>query len=272
MILAAVKAGAVMMRTRISCISLNISVSPRQVSGRYADGCNGILTCRTASLGSLRFDERLPLYGWQEDLDFCAGLRRSGRIVKTNRVWGVHLGTKRGKGSEIRLGYSQIANPAYIVSKGNMSAAFAFRLATCNFIANLVKSIRSENHVDRRGRLVGNLIGMFHLMTGRLAPEHILKLNEFRRGVSSKQNKTKAFGRPGGASNGSAARLRADCPSGNTPTSATTRGGARMSWSRDRHRIRTMFDAATSAWCKSNSREITAIASVLKLTRAKRPL
>ena len=166
----------------------------RQVSGRYADGCNGILTCRTASLGLLRFDERLPLYGWQEDLDFCAGLRRSGRVVKTNRVWGVHLGTKRGKGSEVQLGYSQIANPAYIVRKGNMSVAFAFRLAACNFIANLVKSMRSENYIDRRGRLLGNLIGMFHLMIGRLAPEQILKLNEFGRGVSSKQNKTKAFG------------------------------------------------------------------------------
>ena len=53
----------------------------------------------------------------------------AGRIVRTNLVWGVHLGTKRGKGSEVRLGYSQIVNPAYIVSKGNMSFAYAFRLA-----------------------------------------------------------------------------------------------------------------------------------------------
>ena len=127
----------------------------RETRGRYADGCNGIVACRTASLGLLRFDERLPLYGWQEDRDFCAGLRRSGRIVKTNLIWGVHLGTKRGKGSEVGLGYSQIANPPYIVSKGNMSVAFAFRLATCNFIANLLKSIRSEKYVDRRGRLPG---------------------------------------------------------------------------------------------------------------------
>src|SRR5271154_1584256 len=102
----------------------------REIRGRYADGCNGIIACRAASLGSLRFDERLPLYGWQEDLDFCAALRRSGRIVKTNDVWGVHLGIKRGKGSDLRLGYAQIINPAYIVRKGNMSFAHAFRLAT----------------------------------------------------------------------------------------------------------------------------------------------
>lgn len=144
----------------------------REIRGTY--GCN--MAFRTASIGSLRFDERLPLYGWQEDLDFCGALRRSGRIVWTNLIWGVHLGTKRGKGSELRLGYSQIINPAYIVSKGNMSTAYAFQLAARNFVANLAKSIRPESYVDRRGRLRGNLIGIFHLMTGRLTPEYILKL------------------------------------------------------------------------------------------------
>ena len=148
----------------------------REITGKYADGCNGIIACRTASLGSLRFDERLPLYGWQEDLDFCVALRRLGRIVRTNLVWGVHLGAKRGKGSDVQLGYSQIVNPAYIVGKGNMSFAYAFHLAMRNFLANLVKSIRPESYIDRRGRLRGNLIGLFHLMTGRLTPEYILKL------------------------------------------------------------------------------------------------
>ncbi len=148
----------------------------RETRGRYADGCNGIVACRTASLGLLRFDERLPLYGWQEDLDFCAALRRTGRIVKTNDVWGVHLGIKRGKGSDLRLGYAQIINPAYIVRKGNMSFAHAFRLATGNFLANLVRSIRPESYIDRRVRLRGNLIGLFHLVTGRLTPEYILKM------------------------------------------------------------------------------------------------
>jgi hypothetical protein len=49
-----------------------------------------------------------------------------------------------------------------------MSVVYAFRLTMGNLLANLVKSIRPESHVDRRGRLLGNLIGMFHLMTGRL--------------------------------------------------------------------------------------------------------
>ena len=45
--------------------------STREIRGTY--GCN--MAFRTASIGSLRFDERLPLYGWQEDLDFCGALR-----------------------------------------------------------------------------------------------------------------------------------------------------------------------------------------------------
>ena len=142
------------------------------IAGSY--GCN--MAFRSASIGSVRFDERLPLYGWQEDLDFCGALRGAGWIVRTNFVWGVHLGTKRGKGSDLRLGYSQIINPAYIVSKGNMSRIYAFRLAAKNIIANLVKSVRPESYVDRRGRLLGNLIGIFHLMTGRLTPEYILNM------------------------------------------------------------------------------------------------
>jgi GT2 family glycosyltransferase len=142
------------------------------IGGTY--GCN--MAFRTASIGSVRFDERLPLYGWQEDLDFSGALRDTGRIVKTNLVWGVHLGTKHGKGSGVRLGYSQIVNPAYIVCKGNMSFAYGFRLVARNLFANLVKSVRPESYVDRRGRLRGNLIGLFHLMTGRLTPEYILKI------------------------------------------------------------------------------------------------
>ena len=152
----------------------NMAPVMREIIGFH--GSNGIIAFRTAGIGSVRFDERLPLYGWQEDLDFCSALSRTGRLVRTNLVWGVHLGTKRGKGSEVRLGYSQIVNPAYIVRKGNMSLAYALRLAARNFFANFVKSMRPESYIDRRGRLRGNLIGLFHLLTGRLTPEYILKL------------------------------------------------------------------------------------------------
>jgi GT2 family glycosyltransferase len=153
----------------------------QEIKGKYADGCNGIIAFRSAGLGELRFDERLALYGWQEDLDFCGALLRRGRIVRANQVWGVHLGAKSGKGSEIRLGYSQIVNPAYIACKGNMSFGYAVRLPTRNFIANLIRSFWPEPYINRRARLRGNLIGIFHLTTGRLTPEYILRMKEYRK-------------------------------------------------------------------------------------------
>jgi GT2 family glycosyltransferase len=148
----------------------------REISGPHAQGYNGIIAFRTSHLGLLRFDERLALYGWLEDLDFCAALSRAGKIVTTNMAWGIHLGSKSGKGSDVRLGYSQIVNPAYIVRKGNMSPLDALRLVTKNLLANLTKSISPESYIDRRGRLRGNLIGISHLLVGRLTPEDVIKI------------------------------------------------------------------------------------------------
>ena len=97
-------------------------------------------------------------------------------MVGSNLLWGVHLGTKRGKGGEVRLGYSQVINPAYIAQKGNMAPSYALRLIVKNIIANLIKSLTPETYIDRRGRLRGNLIGLMHLMKGRLTPEYVLEL------------------------------------------------------------------------------------------------
>jgi hypothetical protein len=64
-----------------------------------------------------RFDERLPLYGWLEDVDFGGQLAGIGRIDKLTAARGVHLGIKQGRQSAVRLGYSQIANPTYLSRK-----------------------------------------------------------------------------------------------------------------------------------------------------------
>jgi GT2 family glycosyltransferase len=146
--------------------------SIRDVPATY--GCN--MAFRASKISDLKFDERLPLYGWQEDVDFSAQLRRRGRVVATNRLWGVHLGTKKGKISGVRFGYSQVINPLFIVKKGNMSRRRALRLICKNIAANVVKSVFPERYVDRWGRLKGNLIGLLHAATGKLDPMYALKL------------------------------------------------------------------------------------------------
>jgi glycosyltransferase involved in cell wall biosynthesis len=139
-----------------------------------AYGCN--MAFRSKCLNEIRFDERLPLYGWQEDVDFSAQTRAAGRIIWTDALWGVHLGTKTGKTSGRRFGYSQVINPFYVVSKGNMSLPRASRLVLNNILANLRGCIFHEPHIDRRGRLCGNLRGLAHLAIGRVDPTYILRL------------------------------------------------------------------------------------------------
>jgi len=139
-----------------------------------AYGCN--MSVRTLAIGNIRFDERLVLYGWQEDIDFTSQLRRHGRIVCLGALRGVHLGVKTGRVNGIRLGYSQIANPLYLLRKGTVPASFACNLMCRNLAANLYKSLWPEPYVDRWGRLKGNLLAAFHAVRGKIEPEYILKL------------------------------------------------------------------------------------------------
>jgi GT2 family glycosyltransferase len=146
---------------------------------RFADhvggyGCN--MSIRAACVGETRFDERLPLYGWQEDIDFTSRLGAKGRVIGMNTLYGVHLGTKSGRVSGVRFGYSQLINPIYLVRKGTMPASFALNLIWRNIAANTVKSLWPEPYIDRRGRLKGNLLAALDLARGRIEPEQILKL------------------------------------------------------------------------------------------------
>ncbi|WP_099864979.1 glycosyltransferase family 2 protein [Pararhizobium haloflavum] len=143
-----------------------------------AYGCN--MSIRAAAIGPLRFDERLALYGWQEDIDFTSQMRAHGRCVQLSHLRGVHLGLKSGRVSGERFGYSQIVNPIYLVRKGTVPASFALPLMLRNIAANLFRSLRPEPHVDRRGRLRGNLLAFAHLLRGRVEPEYIVNIQRIR--------------------------------------------------------------------------------------------
>jgi glycosyltransferase involved in cell wall biosynthesis len=139
-------------------------------------GCNMAFRMRPIRERGLLFDENLPLYGWQEDIDFSRQLSEEGRIIDAKALRGVHLGAKGGRTSGVRVGYSQIANPVYLVRKGTMSQAFAAPLIWRNILANLGKSLWPEPWIDRRGRLKGNCLALRDLFTGRIAPQRILEL------------------------------------------------------------------------------------------------
>ncbi|RVT90142.1 glycosyltransferase family 2 protein [Sphingomonas crocodyli] len=144
----------------------------RPISALY--GCN--MSIRMSAVQGLRFDPALPLYGWQEDIDFTYQVGRRGRNVKAFRPAGVHLGSKGGRTSGLRLGYSQIANPLYMLRKKSIPVKQAIKLLYQPFLANLLKSIRPEHHVDRRGRLRGNLVAIVDVVLGRIDPRKIERM------------------------------------------------------------------------------------------------
>lgn len=142
-----------------------------------AYGCNMVVRLPPVHENGIEFDEALPLYGWQEDIDFSRRMASLGKIVRSDSLTGVHLGTKRSRGSGVRFGYSQIANPIYLVCKGTVSLSFSCRLMMKNVVANFVRVFWPEAHVDRRGRLKGNMFAFLDLLRGRLHPSRILEID-----------------------------------------------------------------------------------------------
>ncbi len=145
-----------------------------QLPKRSLYGCN--MSIRLDALGELRFDENLPLYGWMEDVDLTYQLGRRGRLISGPEITGIHLGVRSGRQPGRRLGYSQVANIIYLYRKGTMQPDIGWRQLLMNLTANLVKSIAPEPHVDRRGRLMGNLLAIADLVRGRLDPRRIVSL------------------------------------------------------------------------------------------------
>jgi GT2 family glycosyltransferase len=141
-----------------------------------AYGCNMVFRLATVYAHNVSFDENLPLYAWQEDIDFSRQMASWGRVVRAEALTGVHLGVKRGRASGVRFGYSQVANPIFLMRKGTVSLSFGGRTMVKNLLANVGRSLRPEAYVDRVGRLKGNKIALHDLLRGRLHPGRTLEL------------------------------------------------------------------------------------------------
>ncbi|MBB3898051.1 glycosyltransferase family 2 protein [Roseococcus suduntuyensis] len=139
-------------------------------------GCNMAVRLAPMREHGLRFDERLPLYAWYEDIDLTRRLLPHGTILRLSGARGVHLGAKSGRVPGVRLGYSQVVNPIYLARKGSFPWNHAIPSAARHCLINLLRSARPEPEVDRWGRFRGNMRGVWDLLRGRAAPERILEL------------------------------------------------------------------------------------------------
>ena len=139
-------------------------------------GCNMALRLAPVRDHALRFDEKLPLYAWYEDIDLTRRMLPYGKILRLGGARGVHLGVKQGRVPGVRLGYSQVVNPIYLARKGSFPWSHAIPSAMRHCVINLLLSVRPEPEVDRWGRFRGNMRGLLDLATGRADPERILSL------------------------------------------------------------------------------------------------
>lgn len=135
-------------------------------------GCN--MAFRMSRIGAHRFDENLPLYGWQEDVDFAN--RLDGKNIRIDSLVGVHCGTPLGRETHgAALGYSQIANPLYLMRKGSMQWRHAAGLITRNLTANIACILNRSEGINRPAQLWGNMNAFFDLLSGQIHPTRIRK-------------------------------------------------------------------------------------------------
>lgn len=134
-------------------------------------GCN--MAFKGTFAAENRFDENLPMYGWQEDYDYSSRASKYGTLIYTYSATGVHLGASSGRTSGIRFGYSQVANPIYLVNKGTMPTSKLRAMMSRNVISNIVNTLMFNQKRDYKGRLYGNFLAFRDLLTGKCHPTRI---------------------------------------------------------------------------------------------------
>lgn len=140
-----------------------------------AYGCNMAVRMQGVVKLGLRFDEELPLYGWLEDMGFSRAISPYGRVVRAANLVGVHLGVKKARVSGCKYGYSQIANPLHLNSRGLVRGSLVVRFIARHLVMNLARCAWPEPWIDRRGRFRGNLLALRDLISGNVDPRRILE-------------------------------------------------------------------------------------------------
>ena len=90
-------------------------------------------------------------------------------------VWGTHLGVTGARASGVRFGYSQVVNPWYLMKKRIIKPLDALYRISRGAAGNVLL-FASNSHIDRRGRLKGNVIAIRDILTATWAPEKVAKL------------------------------------------------------------------------------------------------
>ncbi len=161
-------------------ISKELLPEPHEWSGNIGHSVPDLYGCNMAYRGSIankaRFDENLPFYGWLEDVDYSVNASKSGELTYLPAAKGVHLGVSGGRTSGIRFGYSQIANPLYLIRKQTMPKKKALLLMMRNIASNIFHTVTFKHSKDYPGRLYGNCLAFLDAVRRKCHPAKIKKL------------------------------------------------------------------------------------------------
>ena len=173
------QSGAIDEEEAEAVLSGAVPPKPHWTSGPLRETAS-VYGCNMAFTGTVmlqcEFDENLPLYSWQEDRDMTGQAALFGRVILSPKCRGVHLGSKGGRTSGLRFGYSQIANMFYLAKKGTIDSYQLRRFIFRSLISNIIRSVYTKRNVDYRGRLRGNLLAFWELFRGYAHPKRILDL------------------------------------------------------------------------------------------------
>ncbi len=131
-------------------------------------GCNMIY--RRKVVMNERFDENLLFYGFQEDRDFSLRANKYGLVVRTKHARLRHLRVKSGRIDRLKLGFSLLGNPYYIMKKhGDSVLRIQYHLLH-SFTIIMLKAIFKKEH---RACLMGAFIALKQILSGKFCPQNI---------------------------------------------------------------------------------------------------
>jgi GT2 family glycosyltransferase len=146
-------------------------------SGEVVRNVPDLYGCNMAYRGSFaikeRFDENLPFYGWLEDVDYSVRASKKGELIYLPTAIGVHMGVPGGRTSGVRFGYSQLANPVYLLKKNTMPAKKAWLQISRNVVSNVFHTLTFNDSKDFKGRLYGNFLALFDLCKRKCHPSNV---------------------------------------------------------------------------------------------------
>ena len=112
---------------------------------------------RSSEIGKIRFNEKLGVYGYLEDLDFSLELKKRGNLMVCSGAKYTHDQSINRSG--FQFGKKEVKNRYYIVKKYNLSKFLFFITLSLRIIMTFSKAIIGD--LNSTKRMLGNIVGIW---------------------------------------------------------------------------------------------------------------